>query len=225
MGPIRPTPSGSPGWATWSRSPDLPTRLYAGRIPGSLAAAGPRPRRDSVPGRPLLNVMIYQPPQADGLYDPRFEHDACGVAFVANLDNVPSHDVVVQALQALENLEHRGAEGATSRPATAPGSCPQMPDAFFRAVATSSCPSPAATASRSASSPHDDDAAPQARGAARAERPRRGPARPRLARRADRRGARRRHGAAARGRSSASCSSARARASTTTRTPSSASST
>ena len=55
------------------------------------------------------------PPQADGLYDPRYEHDACGVAMVARLDNVPGHDVVVKALEALDNLEHRGAEGADIR--------------------------------------------------------------------------------------------------------------
>ena len=52
------------------------------------------------------------PPQADGLYDPRYEHDACGVALVARLDNRPSHEVVEKGLTALENLEHRGAAGA-----------------------------------------------------------------------------------------------------------------
>jgi glutamate synthase domain-containing protein 1 len=55
------------------------------------------------------------PPQADGLYDPSYEHDACGVAMVARLDNVPGHDVVAKALEALDNLEHRGAEGADIR--------------------------------------------------------------------------------------------------------------
>ena len=43
-----------------------------------------------------------KPPQADGLYDPRFEHDACGVAMVARLDNEPTHEVVARALEALE---------------------------------------------------------------------------------------------------------------------------
>ena len=50
-----------------------------------------------------------KPPKADGLYDPRHEHDACGVAMIARLDNEPSHDVVEKALTALDNLEHRGA--------------------------------------------------------------------------------------------------------------------
>ena len=47
-----------------------------------------------------------------GLYDPAFEHDSCGVAFVARLDGIPSHETIVRALTALENLEHRGAAGA-----------------------------------------------------------------------------------------------------------------
>ena len=48
----------------------------------------------------------------EGLYDPRFEHDACGVAFVATLTGVPSRGIVDQALTALRNLDHRGAAGA-----------------------------------------------------------------------------------------------------------------
>jgi glutamate synthase domain-containing protein 2/glutamate synthase domain-containing protein 1/glutamate synthase domain-containing protein 3 len=75
-----------------------------------------------------------KPPQADGLYDPRFEHDACGVAMVARLDNEPSHEVVARALEALDNLEHRGAEGADVRTGDGAGILTQMPDAFFRGV-------------------------------------------------------------------------------------------
>jgi glutamate synthase domain-containing protein 2/glutamate synthase domain-containing protein 1/glutamate synthase domain-containing protein 3 len=76
-----------------------------------------------------------KPPQADGLYDPRYEHDACGVAMVARLDNVPGHDVVVKALEALDNLEHRGAEGADIRTGDGAGILVQLPHALFRAVA------------------------------------------------------------------------------------------
>src|SRR5690348_14086680 len=75
-----------------------------------------------------------QPPQADGLYDPRFEHDACGVAMVARLDNRKSHEVVERALEALDNLEHRGAEGADVRTGDGAGILTQLPDAFFRGV-------------------------------------------------------------------------------------------
>ena len=75
-----------------------------------------------------------QPPRADGLYDPRYEHDACGVAMVAKLDNVPAHDVIVRALEALDNLEHRGAEGADVNTGDGAGILTQMPDAFFRGV-------------------------------------------------------------------------------------------
>jgi glutamate synthase domain-containing protein 2/glutamate synthase domain-containing protein 1/glutamate synthase domain-containing protein 3 len=74
------------------------------------------------------------PPQADGLYDPRYEHDACGVALVARLDNVPSHEVVDKGLQAVENLEHRGATGADPRTGDGAGMLLQMPDKFFRAT-------------------------------------------------------------------------------------------
>ncbi|HEV2592576.1 MAG TPA: glutamate synthase large subunit [Gaiellaceae bacterium] len=68
-----------------------------------------------------------------GLYDPRFEHDACGVAFVARLDAEPSHEVVALALRALERLEHRGAAGADADTGDGAGILVQMPDAFLRA--------------------------------------------------------------------------------------------
>jgi glutamate synthase domain-containing protein 2/glutamate synthase domain-containing protein 1/glutamate synthase domain-containing protein 3 len=74
-----------------------------------------------------------QPPQADGLYDPRFEHDACGVAMVARLDNRPTYEVVDRALVALDNLEHRGAEGADIRTGDGAGILVQLPDEFLRA--------------------------------------------------------------------------------------------
>src|SRR3954462_7274068 len=72
--------------------------------------------------------------QAYGLYDPRYEHDACGVAFVARLDNQPTHEVVEMGLRALENLEHRGAAGADPLTGDGAGMLVQMPDEFFRAV-------------------------------------------------------------------------------------------
>ena len=75
-----------------------------------------------------------KPPQADGLYDPRFEHDACGVAMVARLDNAADARGRRHARStALENLEHRGAEGADVRTGDGAGILIQLPDAFFRA--------------------------------------------------------------------------------------------
>jgi len=52
------------------------------------------------------------PTEHRGLYDPAFEHDACGVAFVATLTGAPSHTIVEQGLEALRNLDHQGATGA-----------------------------------------------------------------------------------------------------------------
>src|SRR5215470_6154367 len=50
-------------------------------------------------------------PPKQGLYDPRFEHDACGVGFVVNIKGEKSHEIVDQALTVLQNLDHRGACG------------------------------------------------------------------------------------------------------------------
>ncbi|HEY4996644.1 MAG TPA: glutamate synthase central domain-containing protein, partial [Solirubrobacteraceae bacterium] len=75
-----------------------------------------------------------QPPKAVGLYDPRYEHDACGVGMVARLDNRPTHEVVSRAITALENLEHRGASGADPRTGDGAGILMQMPDELMRAV-------------------------------------------------------------------------------------------
>jgi len=72
--------------------------------------------------------------RAQGLYDPAFEHDACGVAFVARLDGTRTHEAVARALSALENLEHRGAAGADADTGDGAGILVQLPDAFLRAV-------------------------------------------------------------------------------------------
>ena len=73
-------------------------------------------------------------PDAQGLYDGRDEHDACGVAFVATLTGVPSHDIVDQALTALRNLEHRGASGAEPDSGDGAGILFQVPDRFLREI-------------------------------------------------------------------------------------------
>jgi glutamate synthase domain-containing protein 2/glutamate synthase domain-containing protein 1/glutamate synthase domain-containing protein 3 len=76
-----------------------------------------------------------QPPQAVGLYDRRFEHDACGVGMVARLDNVPTHQVIERGIAALRNLEHRGASGADPCTGDGAGILMQMPDELLRSVA------------------------------------------------------------------------------------------
>ncbi|MEA2235257.1 MAG: glutamate synthase large chain, partial [Solirubrobacteraceae bacterium] len=68
-----------------------------------------------------------------GLYDPTYEHDACGVAFVAHLGAPASHEVISRALWALEHLEHRGAEGADADTGDGAGLLIQMPHEFLRA--------------------------------------------------------------------------------------------
>ncbi len=79
--------------------------------------------------------MRERPTQRIGLYDPAFEHDACGVTFVARLNGVPTHETVVRGLTALANLEHRGAAGADAETGDGAGILLQMPDRFVRAFA------------------------------------------------------------------------------------------
>ena len=72
-------------------------------------------------------------PVAQGLYDPAQEHDACGVAMVATLNKIATHDIVAKALTALRNLEHRGASGAEPDSGDGAGILIRVPDAFYRA--------------------------------------------------------------------------------------------
>jgi glutamate synthase (NADPH) large chain len=72
------------------------------------------------------------PPAAQGLYDPRYEHDACGVGFIAHIKGTRSHGVVEQGLQLLMNLLHRGASGCEANTGDGAGILIQMPDRFFR---------------------------------------------------------------------------------------------
>jgi len=71
---------------------------------------------------------------AQGLYDPAYEHDACGVAFVAQLSGEPSHTIITQGLEALRNLDHRGATGIDIDAGDGAGILIQVPDAFLREV-------------------------------------------------------------------------------------------
>jgi glutamate synthase (NADPH/NADH) large chain len=71
-------------------------------------------------------------PPKQGLYDPRNEHDACGVGFVAHIKGRKSHDIVVKGLTILNNLRHRGATGADPLHGDGAGLLVQIPDSFFR---------------------------------------------------------------------------------------------
>jgi hypothetical protein len=90
----------------------------------SLTPANGAARNKAVTGRA---------PEAQGLYDPRFEHDACGVGFIANMKGVKSHQIVRDGLAMLENLTHRGAVGADPLMGDGAGLLVQIPDRFLRA--------------------------------------------------------------------------------------------
>ncbi len=87
--------------------------------------------RQSVPVAPGMDSF----PAKQGMYNPAFEKDACGLAMVATLRGEPGHDIIELALTALRNLEHRGAIGSDAGTGDGAGILTQMPDTFLRAVA------------------------------------------------------------------------------------------
>src|SRR5215470_17976099 len=114
-----------------------PARLRPNRL---TAPSEGRRRREH-----QMRALTAGPP-AQGLYDPRFEHDACGVAFVATLTGEPSNAILQQALTALRNLDHRGAAGAETNSGDGAGILLQIPDAYLRAVVGFDLPGPGAYA-------------------------------------------------------------------------------
>src|SRR5437899_2541965 len=70
-------------------------------------------------------------PAAQGLYDPRTEHDSCGIGFVANISGHKSHDIIVKGIQVLINLTHRGACGCDPETGDGAGVLIQVPHQFF----------------------------------------------------------------------------------------------
>jgi glutamate synthase domain-containing protein 2/glutamate synthase domain-containing protein 1/glutamate synthase domain-containing protein 3 len=85
-------------------------------------------RHDNTGGRP---AGLGLPPK-QGLYDPRFEHDACGVGFVVDIQGRASHKILRQGIQVLVNLDHRGACGAETNTGDGAGILLQMPHRFLR---------------------------------------------------------------------------------------------
>ena len=77
------------------------------------------------------------PPAKQGLYDPQFEHDACGVGFVVNVKGRKSHEIIRQAITILLNLDHRGACGCETNTGDGAGILMQMPHAFLKKVCAS----------------------------------------------------------------------------------------
>ncbi|WP_116042453.1 glutamate synthase large subunit [Amycolatopsis palatopharyngis] len=100
----------------------------------------------------------HEPHRKQGLYDEQYEHDACGVAFVADLAGKRDHAIVRKALVALRNLEHRGARGAEPDTGDGAGILIQVPDAFYRDVVDFELPEPGAYAVGTAFLPADEAA-------------------------------------------------------------------
>ena len=105
---------------------------------------------------------MQQPPGPIGLYDPRNEHDSCGVSFVAHLKGVRSNELVLTGLKALTNMEHRGATGAEPDTGDGAGILIQVPDAFLRAVVEFDLPAVGAYAAGVAFLPADPDSCEKA---------------------------------------------------------------
>ena len=78
-------------------------------------------------------MTVTHHPSTEGLYDPRNEHDSCGIGFVVDIKNRKSHQPIRQGLQILANLSHRGAVGADPLAGDGAGILLQIPDAFLRA--------------------------------------------------------------------------------------------
>jgi len=73
-------------------------------------------------------------PPTQGLYDPKFEHDACGIGFVVNIKGKKSREIVEQALTVLQNLDHRGACGCEENTGDGAGILLQIPHDFLQRV-------------------------------------------------------------------------------------------
>ena len=128
----------------------LPDGVTPSTAPGTPVTLATRPRR------------VTRAPDG-GLYDPRFEHDACGVALVADLRGRASHTLVLQAIGALEHLAHRGATGSEEDSGDGAGILIQVPDAFYREVVDFDLPERGRYATGIAFLSQDADGAAQAR--------------------------------------------------------------
>ena len=76
------------------------------------------------------------PVKKQGLYDPQFEHDNCGVGFVSNIDGTPTHTIIEDGLNILKNLVHRGAVGGDQKTGDGAGMLIRIPHDFFKKIST-----------------------------------------------------------------------------------------
>ena len=107
------------------------------RAPGlSALAPGLSGRQVDLGRGRMVNLSNYQPSR-NGLYEPFYEHDACGVGFVANLSGNATHTILRQGIQVLENLEHRGACGCDPETGDGAGMLLQVPHRLFAREAES----------------------------------------------------------------------------------------
>ena len=112
-----------------------------------------------------MSQLRQHAPGPVGLYDPRNEHDSCGVSFVANLKGVRSNELVRTGLKALTNLEHRGATGAEPDTGDGAGILIQIPDRLYRSVVDFELPDLGAYATGLAFLPADEHACEKAQAA------------------------------------------------------------
>ena len=108
--------------------------------------------------RPFESGAGGKPIAGQGLYDPGFEHDACGIGFVVNVKGHKSRSIIQQALTVLRNLDHRGARGSEPDTGDGAGILIQLPDAFLRQACRSegiSLPPPGAYGAGMLFLPHD----------------------------------------------------------------------
>ena len=121
-------------------------------VPGDLQTEGPQ--RSRIPGDDSPNMSADSDhqrrpahaerdmPSAQGLYDPRFEHDSCGVNFVCHLRGEASHRIIELGVGALCRMQHRGALGAEKNTGDGAGILLQVPDGFYRQVVPFELPEP-----------------------------------------------------------------------------------
>src|ERR1700761_5568475 len=129
------------------KAPRAPCAEFKGRVEMSGLSL--------LPGEPFRSAAM---PAPQGLYDGKHEHDACGVAFVADMHGRRSHSIVADALTALHNLDHRGASGAEINTGDGAGILTQVPDGFLRAVAGFELPAAGGYAVGMAFLPGEDEA-------------------------------------------------------------------